>query len=103
MVLRPMPVVVQPRFRVALSTRIQHDVGVTRCAGRGQATSAQRKSRVSRVMPGPLDRHRLDLAGQPFPGDVQPPLDRAQRRLELVAHLQQRLSVDVERHQRVAV
>ena len=40
---------------------------------------------------------------QPLPRYVQPALDRADRRAELVAHLQQRLAVEVERHERIAI
>src|SRR5437868_2064267 len=45
----------------------------------------------------------FDVLGQPLAGDVQPPLDRADRGVERVRHLDERLPADVERHERLAV
>ena len=41
----------------------------------------------------------LDLLSQPLSGDVQTSLDGTQGRIKLVAHLQQRLTIHVERDQ----
>src|SRR5579859_7118199 len=43
------------------------------------------------------------LLAEPVAGRVQPALDRADRTLELVAHLLERLSLDVERDQRATI
>ena len=43
------------------------------------------------------------LLAEPVSGRVQPPLDRADRAGELVAHLLERLPLDVERDQRPTV
>ena len=52
----------------------------------------------------PSSHHRRrQLAGEPLAGDVQTPLDRADRRAELVAHLDQRAAVEVKRDQRLPV
>src|SRR5437899_9036388 len=45
----------------------------------------------------------LQLLAQPVAGHVQTPLDRADRRLELAAHLLERAALDVEGQQRLAV
>ena len=45
----------------------------------------------------------LQLLGQPLPRDVQPTLDRADRGLEIVAHFQQRTTLQVKRHQCAAI
>jgi hypothetical protein len=51
-----------------------------------------------------LDGDRgLDVLGQPLPRHVQTTLDRPQRRVEGVAHLQQRLALNVERDQGLTV
>src|SRR5919204_3991946 len=43
---------------------------------------------------------RLQILPEPVPGHVQPPLDRADRRLELAAHLLERAAANVKRHER---
>src|SRR5712692_3853404 len=46
---------------------------------------------------------RLELPAQPLAGHVQTPLDRADRRLELAAHLLERSAANVKRLQRLPV
>ena len=51
----------------------------------------------------PLNQDALQLLGQSLSRHVQSTFDRADRRVEVVAHLAQRLPLDVEGHQRISV
>ena len=80
-------------------------------AFRGACAPYENGRREERVLPPPyrldmagetptprLDRGELlDVLGQPLPGDVQPPLDGADRRVEGIRHLDERLAPDVKR------
>ena len=63
---------------------------------RGQETRAQRRTASH-------GRGRFQLPRQSFSRDVQPALDRTDRRIEGCAHLRQRFAADVKRLERRAV
>src|SRR3954469_19176264 len=71
--------------------------GGAQAANRPSAPGAQEGTNYSNR------RRRFQLASQPLPGDVQPPLDRADRRRERLAHLHERLAAHIKRFERVPI
>src|SRR6516225_5906148 len=80
-------------------TRVPLPLGIVVCARIGSnAQQLQLAAAASAELAG-----TLQLRLQAVPGDVQAALDRADRRLELTAHLLQGSAVQVERLQRRTV